>query len=169
MLILARDPKSDDLFEFVLAQSLEWREAMSTVFADKMACAAELRHGLRCLGRQRATPWLYYNMGTQRGQKKGLYLGETGEPPLFSLDESFDNAAYEKRSLHVLRIEVWGCGTQEDRARQLDVKKWQVREAEKQRVVKLSADDWLDHPDRYLLEMSGRQSYVTQKENKEKK
>lgn len=169
MLVLCKDPKNQEIFEFVLAQNQEWREACSAAFADKTACAAELRHHLKCLGSQRATPWIYYNMGTQRGQKKGLHLGDPGEPPVLSLDDSYDNATYNKRNLHVLRIEVWGCGTQADRTRQLDVKKWQVREAEKQRVVKLSADDWLDHPDRYLLEMSGRQSYVTQKENKSKK
>lgn len=46
------------------------------------------------------------------------------------------------------------------RERQLEIKKWQVKEAERQRVVKLSAADWLDHPDRYLLELAGRPSYV---------
>lgn len=34
------------------------------------------------------------------------------------------------------------------REAQLEVKKWQVKEAEKQRVVKLNAKDWVDHPDR---------------------
>lgn len=169
MLILAKDPKTSDIFEFVFASAQEWRESMSTPYVDKMGCAAEIRHQFRCLARAKATAWIYYNMGTQRGLKKGLVLGETGEPTLFTLDESFDNATYDSRSLHVLRIEVWGCGTAEERARQLDVKKWQIKEAEKQRVVKLSADDWLDHPDRYLLEMSGRQSYVTQKEGDKKK
>lgn len=166
MLILTKDPKTSEIYEFVFAQANEWRESMSTAFADKLACAAELRYQFKSLGRLKATPWIYYNMGTQRGQKKGLFLGETGETPLMSLDDSFDNATYNKRALHVLRIEVWGCGTPEDRARQLDVKKWEVREAEKQRVVKLSADDWLDHPDRYLLEMSGRQSYVVKEKEK---
>lgn len=45
------------------------------------------------------------------------------------------------------------------RERQLEIKKWQVKEAEKQRIVKLSASDWIDHPDRYLLELAGRASY----------
>lgn len=166
MVVLTKDPKTSDILEFVFAQSLEWKEGVSTAFTDKLGCAAEMRYQFKSLGRQRITPWIYYNMTTQRGVKKGLFLGEPGETPMFSLDDSFDNATYNKRALHVLRIEVWGCGTPEERTRQLDVKKWEVKEAEKQRVVKLSADDWLDHPDRYLLEMSGRQSYVTQKEGK---
>lgn len=56
-------------------------------------------------------------------------------------------------------IEVWGCGDHTQRETQLDIKKWQVKEAERQRCVKLSASDWLDHPDRYLLELAGRPQY----------
>lgn len=47
------------------------------------------------------------------------------------------------------------------REQQLELKKWEVKQAEKQRVVKLSSADWADHPDRYLLELGGRQSYNT--------
>lgn len=57
------------------------------------------------------------------------------------------------------RIEVWGCGDPANKEQQLEIKKWQVKEAERQRSVKLSADDWLDHPDRYLLELAGRPQY----------
>lgn len=47
------------------------------------------------------------------------------------------------------------------REQQLELKKWEVKQAEKQRVVKLSAAEWADHPDRYLLELGGRQTYNT--------
>jgi len=46
------------------------------------------------------------------------------------------------------------------RENQLDIKKWEVKQAEKQRNVKLTPDDWVDHPDRYLLELAGRPSYT---------
>lgn len=45
------------------------------------------------------------------------------------------------------------------RETQLDIKKWEVKQAEKMRKVKLTADDWVDHPDRYLLELAGRPTY----------
>lgn len=45
------------------------------------------------------------------------------------------------------------------RENQLDVKKWEVKEAERNRAIKMSASEWLDHPDRYLLELAGRPSY----------
>lgn len=56
-------------------------------------------------------------------------------------------------------LQVWGCGDQASRETQLDIKKWQVKEVERQRKVKLSAADWIDHPDRYLLELAGRTQY----------
>lgn len=68
---------------------------------------------------------------------------------------------YSKIPDKLMRVEVWGCGDPVSRDRQLEVKKWEVREAERQRVVKLSAADWIDHPDRYLLELAGRPQYAT--------
>lgn len=66
---------------------------------------------------------------------------------------------WQKIPYYLECIEVWGCGDQISRERQLEVKKWEFKEAERQRAVKLSAADWLDHPDRYLLELAGREQY----------
>lgn len=66
---------------------------------------------------------------------------------------------FQKIPYNILKIEVWGCGDQQSRNVQLDIKKWQVKEAERQRAVKLSTTDWMDHPDRYLLELAGRPQY----------
>lgn len=66
---------------------------------------------------------------------------------------------FQKIPYYLECVEVWGCGDTVSRERQLEVKKWEVKEAERQRSVKLSAADWLDHPDRYLLELAGRPQY----------
>lgn len=66
---------------------------------------------------------------------------------------------FRKIPYSLQRIEVWGCGDQHSRDIQLDIKKWQVKEAEKQRSIKMSTREWLDHPDRYLLELAGRPQY----------
>lgn len=66
---------------------------------------------------------------------------------------------FQKIPYYLECVEVWGCGDAVSRERQLEVKKWEVKEAERQRNVKFSADDWLDHPDRYLLELAGRPQY----------
>lgn len=68
------------------------------------------------------------------------------------------NALNLLHSLYILQ-QVWGCGDKSSREVQLDIKKWQIKEAERQRTVKLTAADWMDHPDRYLLELGGRQNY----------
>lgn len=44
---------------------------------------------------------------------------------------------------------------------QLQIKDWEVKQVESQRKVKITSADWLDHPDRYLLELAGRPSYAT--------
>lgn len=54
---------------------------------------------------------------------------------------------------------MYGCGDRQIRDIQMDIKKWQVTEAERQRTVKLTSADWIDHPDRYLLELGGRPQY----------
>lgn len=41
---------------------------------------------------------------------------------------------------------MYGCGDRQIRDIQLDIKKWQVTEAERQRTVKLTSADWIDHP-----------------------
>lgn len=73
--------------------------------------------------------------------------------------ENCPQMEYQTVPYGLTSIEVWGCGDQTQRETQLDIKRWQVKEAERQRCVKLSASDWLDHPDRYLLELAGRPQY----------
>lgn len=64
-------------------------------------------------------------------------------------------------NLSIKRFQVYGCGDRQIRDIQLDIKKWQVTEAERQRTVKLTSADWIDHPDRYLLQLaSSKQDYV---------
>lgn len=46
------------------------------------------------------------------------------------------------------------------RESQLEHKKWELKQVEKSRNVKLTAGEWNDHPDKCLLEMaSHRQTY----------
>lgn len=128
-------------------------------------------------------PKLLYLNTTQRGYPKGLRAGADPRKPLVAIDEHFETIdcrgiASPLQSIEVRRIrpfrrhpklkpnrcvravrQVWGCGDQRSRDVQLDIRKWQIREAERQRTVKLTAADWLDHPDRYLLELGGRAQY----------
>ncbi|KAK9874318.1 hypothetical protein WA026_002669 [Henosepilachna vigintioctopunctata] len=104
---------------------------------------------------------LYLNF-TARGYPYGLRVGSDPRSPFISIDGGFEKIEYSKIPDKLSTIEVWGCGDVVSRDRQLEVKKWEFKEAERQRVVKMSAADWVDHPDRYLLELAGRPQYSTQ-------
>ncbi|KAJ0173378.1 hypothetical protein K1T71_011554 [Dendrolimus kikuchii] len=101
---------------------------------------------------------LYLNTSI-RGYPKGLRAGSDPRKPHLVVPEDFDTLTFKGVPHTLQSIEVWGCGDQASRETQLEIKKWQVREAERQRQVKLSAADWIEHPDRYLLELAGRPQY----------
>ncbi|XP_054741668.1 uncharacterized protein LOC129246936 [Anastrepha obliqua] len=101
---------------------------------------------------------LYLNTSI-RGYPKGLRAGSDPRKPIIAVDEHFESVDCKGLAAVLLAIEVWGCGDKASRDVQLDIKKWQIKEAERQRTVKLTAADWMDHPDRYLLELGGRTNY----------
>ena len=94
-----------------------------------------------------------------RGYPKGLRAGSDPRKPVLIVDEHFEKLEHRGLQHKILSIEVWGCGNPSQREIQLDIKNWQIKEAERQRTVKMTAADWMDHPDRYLLELGGRQNY----------
>ncbi|XP_046682755.1 uncharacterized protein LOC124369080 [Homalodisca vitripennis] len=107
---------------------------------------------------QRGPKLLYLNMKI-RGYPKGIRAGLDPRKPSLDINESFTVMTYKGIPYQLQTVEVWGCGTPQSREMQLDIKKWEVKQAERQRVVKLSANEWTDHPDRYLLELAGRPNY----------
>ncbi|XP_021205458.2 uncharacterized protein LOC114246224 [Bombyx mandarina] len=107
---------------------------------------------------ERAPKMIYLNTSI-RGYPKGLRAGSDPRRPALAIAEGFDSFTFNGAPYSLDSIEVWGCGDQASRETQLEIKKWQIREAEKQRQVKLSAADWMEHPDRYLLELAGRPQY----------
>lgn len=104
-------------------------------------------------------PKILYLNTSIRGYPQGLRAGKDPRKPIITVDAGFEKIEYRNIPYSLTSVEVWGCGDFSQRETQLDIKKWQVKEAERQRNVKLSAADWLDHPDRYLLELAGRQHY----------
>ncbi|XP_041971571.1 uncharacterized protein LOC121727672 isoform X2 [Aricia agestis] len=107
---------------------------------------------------EHAPKMLYLNSAI-RGYPKGLRAGSDPRKPLLSVAEGFDTFDFKGVPYSLRAIEVWGCGDAALRETQLEIKKWQVKEAERQRQVKISAADWIDHPDRYLLQLAGRPEY----------
>ncbi|XP_066153756.1 uncharacterized protein [Euwallacea fornicatus] len=141
--------------KFCVASPCEWKESHK-YFGGEGAAVFQLLPKFQLL--EKGSKLLYLNT-IVRGYPQGLRAGSDPRDPIIIVDGGFEKIDYKKIPFNIETIEVWGCGDQVQREKQLEVKKWEVKEAEKQRTLKLSAADWLDHPDRYLLELAGRPQY----------
>ncbi|XP_056633743.1 uncharacterized protein LOC130898896 isoform X2 [Diorhabda carinulata] len=147
--------KVQDGQKFCIASPNEWRESHHYWGGEECA-VFQLLPKFQLL--EKGPKMLYLNFSV-RGYPHGLRVGSDPRAPIISIDGGFEKIEWQKIPYYLESIEVWGCGDQVSRERQMEVKKWEMKEAEKQRVVKLSAADWLDHPDRYLLQLAGRPEY----------
>lgn len=147
--------RGNDDYIFCISSPGEWRETHMYTGGDHCS-VIQLSPKFSLI--EQGTKMLYLNT-IIRGYPKGLRAGSDPRKPLISVDEHFEKFEYRGVPYILRSIEVWGCGDKQSRDIQLDIKKWQVKEAERQRTVKLTAADWIDHPDRYLLELGGRQNY----------
>ncbi|KAJ3651107.1 hypothetical protein Zmor_017166 [Zophobas morio] len=140
---------------FCIASPNEWKES-NHYWGGEDAAVIQLSPKFLLL--EKGSKMLYLNT-TVRGYPYGLRAGTDPRAPIIIVDGGFEKMEFKKIPYNLIRIEVWGCGDPVSRETQLEIKKWEVKEAERQRFVKLSAADWLDHPDRYLLELAGRPQY----------
>ncbi|CAK9818155.1 hypothetical protein ANTQUA_LOCUS9691 [Anthophora quadrimaculata] len=156
LFIRAVSPDKDTVCPTVcICSAVEWRES-HLYWGDEDTMGIELFPSYRII--EKGGKLLYLNTNI-RGYPHGLRFGSNTRSPYISIDESFHSVSIAGAPYPIASLEMWGCGDTKLRERQLEIKKWQVKEAEKQRIVKLSASDWIDHPDRYLLELAGRASY----------
>ncbi|XP_017841390.1 uncharacterized protein LOC108599108 [Drosophila busckii] len=140
---------------YCIAAPSEWKETHLFVGSEG-SCVIQLLPKFVILEKK---PNILYLNTSIRGYPKGLRAGADPRKPIIAVDEHFENVDCKGIAAGLMSIEVWGCGDKSSREVQLDIKKWQIKEAERQRTVKLTAADWMDHPDRYLLELGGRQNY----------
>ncbi|EDV32241.1 uncharacterized protein Dana_GF15732, isoform B [Drosophila ananassae] len=140
---------------YCIAAPSEWKETHLFVGGEG-SCVIQLLPKFVILEKK---PNILYLNTSIRGYPKGLRAGADPRKPIIAVDEHFENVDCKGLAAGLMSIEVWGCGDKTSREVQLDIKKWQIKEAERQRTVKLTAADWMDHPDRYLLELGGRQNY----------
>ncbi|XP_044007440.1 MTOR-associated protein MEAK7 isoform X2 [Aphidius gifuensis] len=140
---------------YCIGSTVEWHESSSYWGGDD-SIVIQLKPIYRLIEKG---PKLLYLNTLIRGYAQGLRAGSDTRNPIINVDQSFNSVMIEGAPYRIMTIEVWGCGDRKLKEKQLDIKRWQVKEAEKQRVVKLSSADWMDHPDRYLLELAGRPTY----------
>uniref|UniRef100_A0A0K8UHX9 TLDc domain-containing protein n=1 Tax=Bactrocera latifrons TaxID=174628 RepID=A0A0K8UHX9_BACLA len=140
---------------YCIAAPSEWKET-HLYTGGEGSCIIQLFPKFVILEKK---PNILYLNTSIRGYPKGLRAGSDPRKPVIAVDEHFENVDCKGLAAVLTAIEVWGCGDKASRDVQLDIKKWQIKEAERQRTVKLTAADWMDHPDRYLLELGGRTNY----------
>lgn len=147
--------RCDDDLLFCVANPAEWRET-HLYYGTEDSCCLQLLPKFVMLEQKPKS--LYLNTHI-RGYPKGLRAGSDPRKPILIVDEHFEKLEHRGLQHKIYSIEVWGCGNLQQREVQLDIKNWQIKEAERQRTVKMTAADWMDHPDRYLLELGGRKNY----------
>ncbi|XP_075219467.1 uncharacterized protein LOC142323560 [Lycorma delicatula] len=141
--------------EFCMAVSEEWHESHQ-YWGGEDSIIIQILPRYHVI--EKGPKMIYLNFSI-RGYPHGVRAGTDPRKPSVSINESFSQITYCGIPYTLFNVEVWGCGTPQNREVQLDIRKWEVKQAEKQRAVKMKSSDWIDHPDRYLLELAGRTNY----------
>lgn len=149
--------RGDDGVLFCMGGTSEWRESHQYWGGDD-TIILQLLPFYKVINRGPKSMYLNTSI---RGYPKGIRAGNDPRKPSIQVDDSFQHIIHCGIPYKLESIEVWGCGSPKNREVQLDIKNWQIKEAEKNRTLKMTSKEWLDHPDRYLLELAGRQTYST--------
>ncbi|XP_066958540.1 uncharacterized protein [Macrobrachium rosenbergii] len=97
---------------------------------------------------------MYFNI-TSRGFPTGIHVGQDFTNRALTLDLDLTKVAYRGIPYSVQSLEVWGCGSVEAKEAQVEMKKHEIRDSEKRKKINLNSVEWVDNPDRYLLELAG--------------
>ncbi|XP_057370812.1 uncharacterized protein LOC130691834 [Daphnia carinata] len=143
---------------FCLAVDLAWKESIQ-FWGTPNTITVQLTPEYRVI--DRGESMMYYNTSV-RGYPFGIQVGTDHRHPCIEIDKEFSRLSYRKIPYRLEAIQVWGCGTSQQRESQLEYKKWELKQVEKSRDVKLSAVDWNDHPDKCLLEMASHRPNYSQ-------
>lgn len=85
----------------------------------------------------------------------GLIFGYSLTKPVLKIDEDFHKIEHESNlNDTIISVEVWGCGTPKASLEQQSIKKWESKQIEKMRTVKIDAE-WGSNADKALLELAG--------------
>jgi hypothetical protein len=149
--------RGDEGVLFCMGGTSEWRESHQYWGGDD-TIILQLLPNYKVINRGPKSMYLNTSI---RGYPKGIRAGNDPRKPSIEVDDSFQHVTHCGIPYKLESVEVWGCGSPKNREVQLDIKNWQIKEAEKTRKLKMTSKEWLDHPDRYLLELAGRQTYST--------
>ncbi|KAG0711978.1 hypothetical protein GWK47_019461 [Chionoecetes opilio] len=146
---------------FCVANDQEWRDSKHFWGGEHSLCL-HLTPEYKII--ESGAKILYFNV-TSRGFPTGLQVGLDSTNRALTLDLNLTLVTYRKIPYKLHSLEVWGCSTAEVKEAQLDIKKREVKDVEGRRKVKVNSSDWLDNPDRYLIELAGTRPSYAQYDN----
>lgn len=146
---------------FCVASDQEWRDSKHFWGGEHAVCL-HLTPEYKIV--ESGAKILYFNM-TSRGFPTGFQVGTDSTNRALTLDSNLTIVTYRKIPYKLKSLEVWGCSTIEVREAQQEQKKREVKDTENRRKVKLNSSDWLDNPDRYLIELAGTRLSYAQYDN----
>ncbi|KAG7172107.1 uncharacterized protein LOC121862450 [Homarus americanus] len=142
---------------FCLACDCEWKDSKHFWGGENCLCM-HLTPEYKIV--ESGAKMMYFNV-TSRGFPTGIQVGRDCTNRALTIDLNLSLVTYRMIPFKLHSIEVWGCGACEAKEAQTELKKREVRDVENRRKVKLNSSDWLDNPDRYLIELAGtRLSYA---------
>lgn len=142
---------------FCLACDIDWRDSKHFWGGENCLCM-QLTPEYKII--ESGAKIMYFNISS-RGFPTGIQVGKDSTNRALTLDLNLTLVTYRMIPYKLQSIEVWGCGTCEAKEAQTELKKREIRDVENRRKVKLNSSDWLDNPDRYLIELAGtRLSYA---------
>ncbi|XP_045119651.1 uncharacterized protein LOC123509425 [Portunus trituberculatus] len=146
---------------FCVASDQEWRDSKHFWGGEHARCL-HLTPEYKII--ESGAKILYFNV-TSRGFPTGLQVGTDSTNRALTLDLNLTLVTYRKIPYKLQSVEVWGCSTSEVKEAQQELKKREVKDVESRRKVKVNSSDWLDNPDRYLIELAGTRLSYAQYDN----
>ncbi|KAK7871707.1 hypothetical protein R5R35_013996 [Gryllus longicercus] len=143
--------------QYCIASSMEWRETHQYWGDHNCVLLQILPEFHRLAGGE---PKLLYFNESIRGYPVGIRVGPAPQRPILEVNADFTHVIHQGAPYSLIELQVWGCGSEQLREAQLDVKRLQIKDAEKARKVKINPEDWVDNPDRYLLELAGHPTFA---------
>ncbi|XP_042862530.1 uncharacterized protein LOC122247364 [Penaeus japonicus] len=147
---------------FCLASDEEWRDSKHFWGSDHCICM-HLTPEYRVI--ESGPKMMYFNVSS-RGFPTGIHIGTDSTNRALTVDLNLSLVTYRRIPYKLFSIEAWGCGTTEAKEAQVELKKREVKDSENRRKVNLNSVDWVDNPDRYLLELAGGRPTYAQYDKK---
>ncbi|CAL8115588.1 unnamed protein product [Orchesella dallaii] len=143
--------KADNDYLFCIATDIEWRESCH-FWGGEESLLLMVKPEFRIV--EKGAKIFYANFSI-RGYPFGIQVGKDPRNLSIEIKPEFTYVSYKQIPCKIIRLLAWGCAPPQVKVSQHDLRKWEAKQAEKNRKINLSNPEWKDNPDKYLLELAG--------------